>query len=261
MFALRALVVYPVLILLFRVLGRALQFQSRPYDVAVQVLLGSAAAELILQQDIAVWRAFTALGTLAAMHTAISFLSLWNPLKRFLVGAPTVLMENGRFLRGNLIRHQLSVDEVVAALREKGYHNPADVDYAQLEPSGKISVIPHSQARPVTPRDLNLSTPYEGFTTTVVADGRVDRQNLGKMGLDEAWLTEQLRARGAAGPGDVLFAAVDSQRRLFVVRNQDVPFLQAIFQGVQTQTGPGLPPRVGPAEPDPGPYPTTPPTR
>lgn len=259
MFALRALVVYPVLILLFRLLGRGLQFQSRPYDVAVQVLLGSAAANLIIQQEVSVWRAFTALGALAAMHTAISFLSLWNPLKKFLVGEPAVLIENGRFLRANLIRHQLSVEEVVAALREKGYHNPADVDYAQLEPSGKLSIIAHAQARPVTPRDLNLSTPYEGFTATVVADGRVDRQNLSKLGLDEAWLTDQLRARGAAGPGAVLFATVDSQRRLFVVRNQDVPFLQAIFQGVQTRTGPGLPPQVGASEPDPGPFPTTPP--
>ncbi len=44
MLALRALVVYPLTILLFRILGRGLQFQARPYDVAVQVLIGSAAA-------------------------------------------------------------------------------------------------------------------------------------------------------------------------------------------------------------------------
>ncbi|MFZ5816285.1 MAG: DUF421 domain-containing protein [Bacillota bacterium] len=253
MLYLRALVVYPLLILLLRFLGRGLQFQSRPYDLAVQVLLGSAAANLIVNQEVALWRAFPALGTLALMHTALSFLSLWNPAKRYLVGAPVPLIENGRLLKANMIKHQISVEEVFAALREKGYHNPADVEFALLESSGKLSVVPRSQARPVTPRDLNLTTKYEGYSTLLITDGKLDRQNLQKVGLTEEWLVAQLLSRGAEGVKDVLFASIDTQGQLFVVRNQDVPFLQSIFKGVQTQTSPGLPPRIGSEMPEPRP--------
>lgn len=256
MLFLRALVVYPLLIGLFRLLGRGLQFQSRPYDVAVQVLIGSAAANLIVTTEVELWRALTALGALALMHLGISFLTLWNPLKRYIVGEPVPLIENGRILKANLIKHQVSVEELLAALREKGCHNPADVEFAFLEASGKLSVIQRSQARPVTPRDLNLSTKYEGYTTLLVADGRLDRQNLQKLGLSEEWLLNELVSRGAEGVQDVLFASLDTQGRLFLVRNQDVPFLQAIFKGVQSQTSPGLPPLVGPDLPEPRPAPS-----
>lgn len=251
MLFLRALVVYPLLVMLFRFLGRGLQFHARPYDLAVQVLIGSAAANLVVMSEIELWRAFTALGALAAMHTVVSFLSLYNPLKRVLVGEPVVLIENGRFLKANLIRHQISVEEVTASLREKGYHNPADVEFALLEASGNLSVIPRSQARPLTPRDLQLPTEYEGMSTRLITDGQIDRQNLAKLGLDEAWLMGQVLQRGAEGFEGVFYASLDTKGELFLVRNEELPWLRALFAGDGAQTGPGLPPLVGPTQPDP----------
>jgi len=240
----RALVVYPLTIILFRFIGRGLQFHSRPYDIAVQVLLGSAAAALIFDQEIPIWKAFTSLGILALMHTVLSFVSLWNPAKRFLVGQPHVLVENGQVLKANLIMNQISIEELSAALREKGYPDLCDVEFALLEASGKLSVLPKSQARPVTPRDLHLRTDYEGLSTMIISDGRVDAENLKKVNLSEDWLRAQLALRGVANPQEVLFATLDTQGDLFVVRNQDVPVLQALFRGVQTQVPPGLPPMV-----------------
>lgn len=245
---LRALIVYPLTIVLLRFLGRGLNFGSRPYDTAVQVLLGSAAANLVVSEDIEVWRAFTALGTLTLLHTGVSFLSLWNPLKTFLIGKPEVLIENGQILRASLIKHQISVDELVAGLRERGYHNLADVEFAMLEASGKLSVIPRSQARPITPHDLQMETNYEGMSTLLISDGTVDRKNLAKVGLDEVWLSRQVINRGADSIKDVLFASLDTNGELFMVRNQDVPFLQAIFKGTQVHTSPGNPPMVAPGQ-------------
>ncbi|HWI65629.1 MAG TPA: DUF421 domain-containing protein [Symbiobacteriaceae bacterium] len=242
---LRALVVYPLTIFLFRLIGRSLQFHSRPYDIAVQVLIGSAAAALIFDTEIPLWKAFTSLGTLVLMHSVLAFVSLWHPVKNFLVGQPQVLVENGRVLKANLILNQIAVEELVAALREKGFPELADVEFALLEASGKLSVIPKSQARPLTPRDLDLQTDYEGLATLIISDGIVDAANLHKVNLDEAWLQSQLAKRGVSDPREVLFASLDTQGELFVVRNQDVPFLQSIFKGVQTQVPPGLPPHAG----------------
>lgn len=243
---LRALVVFPLTIVLLRFLGRALNFQSRPYDQAVQVLLGSAAANLVIEENIELWRAFTALGTLALMHTVLSFLSLWNPLKGFLIGKPDVVVENGTILKANLIKHQISLEELMAGLREKGYHNLADVEFAMLEASGRLSVIPRSQARPITPHDLHIATEYEGMSTTLISDGSLVTHNLEKAHLNEYWLRRELAAKGVTDYREVLYASLDASGELFVVRNQDVPFLQAIFKGVQVQTGPGLPPQVHP---------------
>lgn len=104
-----------------------------------------------------------------------------------------------------------------------------------LEPSGKLSVVRRSQARPVTPKDLGVATQYEGLTNRLVADGKVDKQTLKKIGLDEPWVLGRLAEHDVGGPEEVLFASLDTQGQLLVVRRQDVPFLQAMFKGVQSQ--------------------------
>jgi uncharacterized membrane protein YcaP (DUF421 family) len=235
---LRAIVVYALVVLLLRYLWRALRFQARPYDHAVQVLILSAAGNMVSESEIPLWPSFGALGVLVVMHTAVSLLSMWNPVKKFLVGTPDVLIENGQILQGNLVKNQITVEELTAALREKGYHNLADVEFAQLEASGRLSLIPRSQSRPLTPQDLDIDTPHEGYTHMLISDGQVKHQALKKVGRDEAWLAREVRQRGAASPTEVLFASLDTQGDFFMVRQQDVPFLQAVFKGVQAQNGP-----------------------
>jgi uncharacterized membrane protein YcaP (DUF421 family) len=236
---LRAIVVYALVVLLLRFLWRALRFQARPYDHAVEVLIGSAAGNMVSESEIPLWPSFGALGVLVVMHSAVSLLSLWNPVKQFLVGTPDVLIKNGQILQGNLVKNQITVEELTAALREKGYHNLADVEHAQLEASGRLSLIPRSQARPVTPRDLHVDTPDEGYTRMLISDGQVNTEALKKLGRDEAWLVSAVRQRGAASPAEVLFASLDTQGDFFMVRKQDVPLLQAVFKGVQAQAQPG----------------------
>jgi len=84
-----------------------------------------------------------------------------------------------------------------------------------LETNGQLSVVPKSQKRPVNPEDLGLETKYEGLPTPLVVDGQVDVQNLRRIGLDEQWLRSELARFGARRPGDVLYAALDTQGRLF----------------------------------------------
>jgi uncharacterized membrane protein YcaP (DUF421 family) len=235
---LRAIIVYALVVLLLRFLWRALRFQARPYDHAVEVLIGSAAGNMVSESEIPLWPSFGALGVLVLLHTAVSLLSLWNPVKKFLVGTPDVLIEHGRMLQANLVKNQITVEELTAALREKGYHNLADVQFAQLEASGRLSLIPRSQARSLTPRDLHIDTPHEGYTSMLISDGQVNRHALERLGLDESWLLREIRQRGAVSPSEVLFASLDTQGDFFMVRQQDVPFLQAVFKGVQAQNGP-----------------------
>ncbi len=70
-------------------------------------------------------------------------------------------------------------------LRQKKLPNLADTEFAILEPNGKISVIPKSQARNVRPMDLNLNTQYEGYPVMVIEDGNILEDNLRENQLDK----------------------------------------------------------------------------
>jgi uncharacterized membrane protein YcaP (DUF421 family) len=50
-------------------------------------------------------------------------------------------VENGRLLRRNMRSELVTVEELMAQLREKGIENAADVRAAFIESDGHISVI------------------------------------------------------------------------------------------------------------------------
>ena len=56
---------------------------------------------------------------------------------------------------------------------------------------------------------MGVETPPGGWPTILVNDGRVLSENLRRLGLDEAWLQEELRRRGAASAREVYLLSRD----------------------------------------------------
>jgi uncharacterized membrane protein YcaP (DUF421 family) len=63
-------------------------------------------------------------------------------LEKRLVGAPTVLIHDGRIEWRNLRREHVEARELMQALREHEVPDPKDVRLAVLEVDGEISIIP-----------------------------------------------------------------------------------------------------------------------
>ena len=65
------------------------------------------------------------------------------------------------------------------------------MEYAILETSGQVTVIPKPNKRPTTPEDFNIEPKYEGIPYDLVVDGKVEYENLKKIGKDYIWLKKQ----------------------------------------------------------------------
>ena len=83
-----------------------------------------------------------------------------------------------------------------------------------METSGKLSVFPKSQNRPVTPADMDMQTGYEGIPLTLVMDGKISRSNLPICGKDERWLMTQLKKLGFQKETQVLLGYMDTDGTL-----------------------------------------------
>ena len=85
-----------------------------------------------------------------------------------------------------------------------------------MEVNGKLSFLPVSQNRPVTPQDLSLAPVQGRPAVAVVMDGVPFPERLKAVGLDEAWLQKQLKIQKIDDCRDVFFASVDRDNRLSV---------------------------------------------
>ena len=52
----------------------------------------------------------------------------------------------------------ININDLQEGLRNSGYFNFDDIEYALIETNGKLSVLPKSDKRPIIPRDLKNKT-------------------------------------------------------------------------------------------------------
>ena len=143
----KSLVVYFVLWLVVRSTGRRTLGQLMVFDFILFLIIGGAAQRALMAQDYSLTHAFLVITTFAVVDVIVSFIERDVPsIAKVLKGVPTVVVENGRVLRGRLRRARLTEDEVLqAARRGYGLERMDEIKFAIFEASGEISIIPRQK--------------------------------------------------------------------------------------------------------------------
>lgn len=213
----RTIFLYLAVLTATRIMGQREVGQLSAFDLVVAIMIADLAAMSMEQINLPLYLGLIPIFTLVAMEIILSWLTLKSHSLRGIVdGFPSIVIANGKIMEKELRRQRYNVSDLLGQLREKDVANIADVQYAVLETSGELSVMLKADKRPVTPADLSLPVQHEGLPTPIIFDGRVHRQNLAQLNLDENWLKAELEKYGVAGPQDVLFASLDWQGNLYV---------------------------------------------
>lgn len=147
----RALVVYAFVLASMRLMGKREIGNLSPFDLVVAITIAELGALPLQQQDIPLTHGIAPIVVLALLHVVMAAACLkYQGVRRVIIGEPTVIIENGKIISSNMKRLRYNINDVMTQLRGEGYFNVADVEFAVLEPSGSLSVLPKSQARPVT---------------------------------------------------------------------------------------------------------------
>lgn len=212
----RAILLYLIIVLVMRIMGKRQIGELQPYDLVLAILLAELAAVPMQDKDIPLANGLISILALMLAQVGLSVISLKSERARGIIcGTPSILISNGKIVENELRRSRYNINDLLEQLRSKNCPNIADVEFAILETSGDLSVIPKSQKRPVTPEDLGLDTKYEGLPYTLIIDGEVVDDNLRKTGLDREWLQNELAKFGMYRIQDVFFASLDTQGNLF----------------------------------------------
>ena len=187
------------------------------FDYVAAVLLGTIAGNLAFNVNIHILNFILSLTFTTGIIVLLSCISLhYRPLRKFLAGESTVLIQNGKILETNLAKLNYTYDYLMQHLRQEKVFDISQVEFAVLEPSGELSVQLKSQNRPLTPQDLHIATPYEGLATELILDGKVIEQNLRRKDLSQDWLNRKLKEKGIENAQEVAFAALATNGNLYV---------------------------------------------
>ena len=220
-----------VLFLITELMGKKQISQLNLFDYIIGISIGSIAASLSVDDSINYIDGALAIVVYGVFATLVSVLTAKSiVLRRFFIGTPLVLMEDGKILYNHLKKGKIDINDFLQTARENGYYDISQLNCSILEPSGRISFLPKSKYMPATPNDHKIKVSEAGLVSNLVIDGNIMENNLKNIGKDESWLITRLEKMGYSNIEDILLVICDTKEQLTVyLKKEDAKGL-AVFE-------------------------------
>lgn len=210
----RTVILYLVLIVVLRLMGKRQVGQMEPSELVVAMLIADLASVPMQDGGLPLFSGVIPILTVLGMELVLSAVSLRSiKLRKLLCGKPVILIENGNLLQENLRRTRVTLDELTSYLREKDVLDIRTVQYAILETTGNLSVFPYPKDRPATAKEAGIQAQKQSLPITVISDGTLLPENLQKAKKDTRWVQKILRQQECAVE-DTLLLTVDGENRV-----------------------------------------------
>jgi len=212
---LRTIILYIIVLVVMRFMGKREIGQLQPFELAISIMIADLATLPMADTGIPITNGIIPILGLLVMHLTISILNMKSiRLRAIICGKPSILIYRGRIDEKNLRKERFTLNELQERLRGQNIFNIGDVEYAILETSGQITVIPKPNKRTTTPEDFNIEPEYEGISYDLIIDGVIMNDNLKIINKDIKWLKEQLKPYNL-NPQDALLVTIDGKGNFF----------------------------------------------
>lgn len=229
--SMRALVSLLILFFITKVIGKKQVSELSLLDYVISISIGNFAAEISMNIDVQLMNGIVAVLIFGVIATIISILTMKSILiRRFVIGSPTIIIENGKFIYKNLKRTKMDINDFLETARIAGYFDISEIKYALMEANGKVSFLPKEEYASVSLKDMNLKPSKSGLCANVIIDGKIMEKNLEMINKDSNWLLKQLKLKGYNNTNDILLATVDINEKLVTYDKKETNVIKNVLE-------------------------------
>lgn len=189
----RAILIYIFLLVAMRLMGKKQLGELQPFEFAVTLIMAELACIPMSDTTVPVIYGLVPIFTLFIVQFALTKLIKHSLKARRLINGKPVIVINPCGIDYRAISMlDLTVNDLLEALREKNYLSPEELEYAIFETNGDVSVIP--KARPLTTEDMHLNASPAQLPYAVICEGKKMSDNIRKGKIDYASVEKVLKA-------------------------------------------------------------------
>lgn len=205
----RAVILFVVLFLVIRLMGKRELSQIQPYEFVIIILIADLASGPMSDRSMTTFYGIIPILALMVMYTILSFLLKTNKKVQNLVsGNPVLLIANGKIVEEEMRKQQYMIEDIMSQIRSRGIFKLQDVAYGILETNGSLNVIAKSELQGKIP--LN-----------VINDGVRLKDNLKILGISDEKLDKLLK-KNKLKEENVLIATLDENDNFLYQLKQEV---------------------------------------
>lgn len=252
---LRTILMYVVIFITMRIMGKREIGKLSIFDLVISIMIAEIAVFVLEDIKKPLWEGLAPIVVLVAIQVGLAYIGLKNrKIRLFADGKPSVLVSRGRLHRKEMARLRYNLDDLMQQLRGKDIDSLADVEFAILETSGQLTVIPKdtgsssnsssnsSSSSSNTSGATNSSSTsspsekgnptvvdipydkitYEGLPIPLILDGKVQDENLELIQKTRFWLKNEIQHYGAKDFKDVFLCSIDHKGRIYIDRKDRI---------------------------------------
>ncbi|NMA91305.1 MAG: DUF421 domain-containing protein [Amphibacillus sp.] len=201
----RTFIIYFFVVFFFRLMGKREIGELSLLDIVISIMMAELAIIVIGDTSKHLFASIVPMLVLVVIQRVTAYISLKSKKFRdWFEGKPSIIILNGRIDKKEMQNHRYNFDDLILQLHEKGVKCVQDVEYAILEPSGKLSVFPKEKPE---------ST---GFVHLLIADGEIVEDSLKMIDKTKEWLKTELSKQGFDQIDQILYCTLDGANRWYI---------------------------------------------
>ena len=203
----RTAIIYIVLLIVMRLMGKRQIGEMQPFELVITLLTAELACIPMADTSIPLLYGVVSVLAIYVLHEIVTLIDLKvKPLKSFISGKPSVVINKNGIDDYQLKRNNLDVSDLIESLRSAGYFSLDCIDYALYESNGTFSALPKE----------NYEQMQTSLPLVIIDNGRFDGKNLALTGLEQNFFEGVLRKEGVKKIKKVLVLTADGTGKLYL---------------------------------------------
>ena len=215
----RTLIVYLVVIISLRIMGKRQLGELQPSDLVITILISNVATISLEDTELPLLHGIMPILELVLFEMIISWISLHSvKVRRWVSGSPKIIIHNGEIDQKVLHDLRFTLDDLMTTLRTNGIfsHGAAGkvdtIVQAADQSEGQTDCKREQHGR----KDVSAVHPCADPPEIVIADGELREKTLHALGLDRQWIDEILKAESLS-IRDIFLLTADSAKQYYLV--------------------------------------------
>ena len=202
----RTTIIFIVLFIVMRLMGKRQIGEMQPYELVITLIIAELACIPMEDNAIPLMYGIIAILTVYFLHQVLCLIDLkFDFAKPVISGTPSIVLNKDGIDDTQLKKNNLDVSDLIESLRTEGYFSLDAIEYALYEAEGKFSALPKKNYE-----DLQSSLPL-----IVISEGKFDEKNLQRIGKNQQYFLDVLRAQDCDELKKVLVLTVDGNGKAY----------------------------------------------
>ena len=213
----RSIIIYIFVLVVIRLMGKRQIGEMQPFEFVITLIIADLACIPMAELAVPLVHGIVPIFSLLILHFLICVLSRKSMKIRYLLtGRPAIVVNPSGIDYKELKSLNMTLDDLIEAMRGCEVYNIEDIAYAIIETNGKMCVIKKATIEPPTREDLKLEINQNTLPVNIIMDGKLMKENVSLTGIDDMFVNECLKKAKIKSIKDVLILTLDNLGNCFV---------------------------------------------